>query len=116
MDCAVRFAVKGGNGATATTTATRFRVAGNPELHARDMGKFILVNFAGAIDTSFNKRLCRAQSVMNESARIGGITDVVSWNRERLLSSSIYVENRDILDCTRGGGYWLWKPFIILDA
>jgi hypothetical protein len=39
-----------------------------------------------------------------------------SYNREWLVTTNFYKENKEILDLPRGGGYWLWKPFIILDT
>lgn len=32
------------------------------------------------------------------------------------LSAEFREKNKDILTCPRGGGYWLWKPYIIKDA
>jgi len=43
--------------------------------------------------------------------------DVVhSYNRDWLITTDFYLENKDILDEKRGGGYWLWKPYIILET
>lgn len=39
-----------------------------------------------------------------------------SYNREWLITTNFYQENKEILDLPRGGGYWLWKPFIILET
>jgi hypothetical protein len=39
-----------------------------------------------------------------------------SYNREWLVTTNFYKENQEVLDLPRGGGYWLWKPFIILDS
>jgi hypothetical protein len=39
-----------------------------------------------------------------------------SYNRDWLIKTNFYLENKKILDLERGGGYWLWKPFIILDT
>jgi hypothetical protein len=32
------------------------------------------------------------------------------------LATEFYQEHKQILDRNKGGGYWLWKPFIILEA
>lgn len=34
--------------------------------------------------------------------------------RNDLISTDFYKNNKKILDCSRGGGYWLWKPYFIL--
>lgn len=39
-----------------------------------------------------------------------------SYNREWLESTEFYSQNKEILDDKKTGGFWAWKPFIILDA
>ena len=39
-----------------------------------------------------------------------------TYNRDDLINTEFYKENKYILDLSRGGGYWLWKPFFILEA
>jgi hypothetical protein len=39
-----------------------------------------------------------------------------SYSREWLITTDFYTEFKHILDLPRGGGYWLWKPFIILNT
>lgn len=46
----------------------------------------------------------------------GGCDDVIAWDVSRLRQTPFYVAHRDILTQPRGSGYWLWKPFIILEA
>jgi len=41
---------------------------------------------------------------------------VITWDAPRLRETAFYSEHRAILSQPRGSGYWLWKPFIILDA
>jgi hypothetical protein len=41
---------------------------------------------------------------------------VHAWNRRRLEGTAFYGAHRAILDLPRGSGYWLWKPYIILEA
>lgn len=59
---------------------------------------------------SISRQLCI------ESAKRNGVNDVYEWNREALEQTDFYDNHKDILDEPRGNGYWLWKPFIILDA
>lgn len=42
--------------------------------------------------------------------------DIIAKNRDDLTAESFYRENKIVLDCERGGGYWLWKPYFILEA
>jgi hypothetical protein len=53
---------------------------------------------------------------LNESARKYGITEIRSYDIEELKDTSFYFENREILDQPKGIGYWLWKPYIIIEA
>ena len=54
----------------------------------------------------------QAESAVTKS----GFTDVITWDAPRLRETAFYSAYRDILSQPRGSGYWLWKPFIILDA
>lgn len=57
-----------------------------------------------------------SQKILVESAEIaGGFTEIVPWTREKLQQTAFYKSHQDILDHQRGAGYWLWKPYIILD-
>lgn len=48
-----------------------------------------------------------------ESADKNGVDYCLEWDRGRLLETEFYWFNKSVLDQTRGGGYWLWKPFIV---
>jgi len=37
---------------------------------------------------------------------------IIIFNKED-IDPDFVEENKDILNCERGGGYWLWKPYII---
>lgn len=39
---------------------------------------------------------------------------LISYSDKWLKKTDFYLNNRFILDQKRGGGYWLWKPYIIL--
>jgi len=45
---------------------------------------------------------------------LGKIDDVYIYNREWLICTEFYKKNKYILDQKRGGGFWLYKPYIIL--
>jgi hypothetical protein len=45
-----------------------------------------------------------------------GFTNILPSRSEDIKTGIFYDENKEILDCEIGDGYWLWKPKIILDA
>lgn len=51
-----------------------------------------------------------------KSARQFGIDEVFSYTKKDIRKTEFYIKHKDILDCPRGAGYWLWKPYCILDA
>lgn len=51
-----------------------------------------------------------------ESARVYGLNEVLSYNDRWLKKTLFYKKNLKILDQKRGAGFWLWKPYVILDA
>jgi hypothetical protein len=55
-------------------------------------------------------------SLLEASARRHGIRKVRSWLAKELRNTPFYENHRAILDQRRGGGYWLWKPYIIATA
>ena len=38
------------------------------------------------------------------------------YNREWIVSTDFYKENQNILDDSKGAGWWIWKPYVILDT
>jgi hypothetical protein len=80
------------------------------------VSKTILVSFAGATDATLNHRLLLAQRETLSTLECGQIDVTMSWDRSKLVATTFYSQNRGILDLPRGAGYWLWKPFIILEA
>lgn len=50
------------------------------------------------------------------SALRHGITTPVCWSRADLERTSFYRAHAEVLNAERGGGYWLWKPFIVAQA
>jgi hypothetical protein len=45
-----------------------------------------------------------------------GFDEVIPYRREWLEKTDFYKENKSTLDMKRGGGYCLWKPYIILET
>src|SRR5688572_1052053 len=50
------------------------------------------------------------------SARGHGIDECRSWSRDALERTSLYRTHRATLDEWPGGGFWLWKPFIVKET
>jgi hypothetical protein len=68
-----------------------------------------LVSFASAEFAPF-------QVYLNQTAvAFGGIDGIVPWGPERLAATAFHDRHRDILSAPTGSGYWLWKPYIILE-
>jgi len=69
-----------------------------------------LVSFA---TTEFEKY----QHDLSRTAKTLGVQRIFEYTKERdLLSTPFYRENMDLLDVPKGAGYWVWKPYFILQA
>ena len=47
---------------------------------------------------------------------LNSFSTIISYTEQQLKFTDFYKENKTILDLKRGAGYWLWKPFIILES
>lgn len=63
-----------------------------------------------------NEQFIKRQEELNNSAKIFGIDKTISWTEEKLKKTDFYKKNKNILKQPRGAGYWMWKPYIILEA
>jgi hypothetical protein len=45
-----------------------------------------------------------------------GFENIFIYSRDFLHKTEFYDKNKSILSLKRGAGYWLWKPFIILES
>lgn len=45
-----------------------------------------------------------------------GFSNIIPYRSEFVKTGNFYKNYKEILDCLRGDGYWLWKPKIILDT
>jgi len=68
-----------------------------------------IANLANPLFYSSQKRL-------NASAKFFGINNIFSFKYEELLNTKFFSENKRILGQRKGLGYWLWKPYIILEV
>jgi len=57
-----------------------------------------------------------SQKLLNDSALRNGVEEFISYNKKWLTKTKFYKDNKTILKQFRGSGFWLWKPFIILEA
>ena len=72
--------------------------------------KIILISYA-------NKPFYKSQQELKKSALKYGVDEVIDYNDIWLKKQTVfYQKNKHILSQKRGNGFWLWKPFIILDA
>lgn len=63
-----------------------------------------------------NPRYRQAQKFNTESALEVGKVDCVLEYGPESIDIDFFEKNRTVLQHEKGGGYWLWKPYIILDA
>lgn len=64
-----------------------------------------------------DKSFYKSQQELVKSALRFGINNTIIYNDLWLRNQiSFYDQNKTILQQKRGAGFWLWKPFIILDA
>ena len=65
--------------------------------------------------TYSNDKYKKQQKALAEQAKIF-FDGVFVYGEKWLRKTNFYLENKNILDQPRGAGYWLWKPFIILET
>ena len=75
-----------------------------------DTRKVFLVTYADDNYVEYQKRLT---SYAEES---GMFDKIISYNRQWLIKTKFYKDNKKILDQKQGGGFCLWKPYIILET
>ena len=64
-----------------------------------------------------NKAFYKSQQELKKSALKYGVNEVIDYNEIWLKKQTeFYKKNKKILSQKRGNGFWLWKPYIILDA
>lgn len=75
-------------------------------------GKVWLISYAAGGQWT-NQVLFKNRNFLNYSAIGRGVDAVINYGRQD-LDATFYQNNKALLDRPRGGGYWLWKPYIIL--
>ena len=61
-------------------------------------------------------KYCSRKDVLLGRFRSAGFDKVVHYNREWLETTGFYLKNKAVLDLPKGGGYWLWKPYILMET
>ena len=79
----------------------------NPPTHGNQ--RVFLITFAAGEVHERNQN-CLALSALNM-----GIDTIILY-RKRHIDTDFYQKNQKILDVPRGSGYWLWKPYFILET
>ena len=88
-------------------------VAANPDFRpklAQPRSPVYLVSYADGEEVYFQNQLGLAQSALGR-----GVDFILNYRRS-LLDPDFVRENKHTLDQKFGAGYWLWKPWVILDA
>jgi hypothetical protein len=80
------------------------------------MSQTHLVSFATTYEDMGYQDTELRQNRLIASAEKQGIHSFFTWTRKKLLKTEFYKQNKFILDHKQGAGYYLWKPYIILDA
>ena len=63
-----------------------------------------------------DKNYTKQQNALNLLAKNANIfDDIVPYTSDFIKTTDFYSENKHILDQKRGGGFCLWKPYILLD-
>jgi len=78
-----------------------------PDLH--------LLSFYGSSDPQ-DGYAERQRNLHLSAAQYGGISVQHPWNKDKLMQTSFYKAHQEILDASRGSGYWLWKPYLLLET
>ena len=64
-----------------------------------------------------NGRYKRSQDILEQTALdIGGVNKVISYTEDWLKTTEFWKKNSFILNRPRGAGYWIWKPYIIMET
>ena len=68
------------------------------------------------LTTLSNQLYAASRFRLTESAKHFGVDEIYSYDLEEIKKTFFYLNNKEILDSARGIGYWLWKPYIILET
>jgi hypothetical protein len=69
-----------------------------------------MIHFISYGNKNFNNSKKR---IFRQAIECGWFNSVTMYN-PKILDKDFVKKFKDILNCNRGGGFWLWKPYIIL--
>ena len=64
-------------------------------------------------DEKFHEKLLVTKDT---ALSVGGVDEFFIFRRDDLHADHFYENNKEILDQQPGGGFWAWKPFVILQT
>ncbi len=75
-----------------------------------------LVSFGTCIEDVDYQDTELRQIRLHESGKKIGIKSHFPYKRSDFVKTDFYQKHKDICDETKGAGYWLWKPYYILET
>jgi hypothetical protein len=63
--------------------------------------------------TFSDESMDRSAQLCVQSAKAHGADEALIYPRSSLIQQPFYFENQELLDCSRGLGFWAWKPYVI---
>jgi hypothetical protein len=72
-----------------------------------------LVTYANG--SKYGKDYEKSQRKITKTYYRYNINSITNWNRNMIINTEFYKENKQILDEKKGDGLWLWKPYIIYE-
>jgi len=64
-----------------------------------------------------DERYLKSQIQLNDTAlNVGMVDDAIGYTESWLTTTDFWKKNQFILSRPRGAGYWIWKPYIILET
>jgi hypothetical protein len=64
-------------------------------------------------DKKYDKSLALLESTCMQIGKADGF---FRYTQEWLKTTEFYLKNRFVLDRPRGAGYWIWKPYVMLES
>jgi hypothetical protein len=72
-----------------------------------------LVTYANG--SKYGKDYEKSQRKITRTYYKYNMSSISNWNRNLIMNSEFYKNNKEILDEKKGDGLWLWKPYIIYE-
>ena len=80
------------------------------------MSKIFFISYSSTLSEQDDGLKAR-QTLLNKSAvTVANADKEIAWTRADLIDSDFFKQNSKLLNQERGAGYWIWKPYIILQT